>query len=103
MLSRFGGDEFALLLPSTDSRQAAHVVRRIRDKEKNLTLACIDNSGRKMRIPIRISIGAAGSDEVAPENVLSLADDRMYTDKKQYYRQLTIERDALDSTSAVNP
>jgi diguanylate cyclase (GGDEF)-like protein len=103
VLSRFGGDEFALLLPSTDSRQAAHVVRRIRDKENDLTLFCIDDSGRNVRIPIRISIGSAGSDEVAPENVLSLADDRMYTDKKQYYRRLINDGDARDAPSAGNP
>lgn len=89
VLSRIGGDEFALLLPSTDSHQARHVVARIREKEKGLALTCIDKKGSPVHIPVRISIGTAGSDETTPEKVLNLADDRMYVDKEHYYQRIT--------------
>lgn len=93
VLSRIGGDEFALLLPSTDSRQARHVVARIREKEKDLILTCIDKNGDTAYRPVRISIGTAGSDETPPEKVLQLADDRMYTDKNQYYQRVARDQD----------
>lgn len=89
VLSRIGGDEFALLLPSTDSGQARHVAKRIREKEKGLTLTCFDKNGDTVYMPVRISIGTAGSDETPPEKVSKLADDRMYTDKKLYYQRVT--------------
>jgi diguanylate cyclase (GGDEF)-like protein len=103
VLSRIGGDEFALLMSSTDSRQALHVVRRIREKEKDLTLACIDKNGNAVRIPVRISIGVAGSDEVPPEKVFAFADDRMYTDKKQYYQRIMMVPDVLDTKPFGGP
>jgi diguanylate cyclase (GGDEF)-like protein len=88
VLSRIGGDEFAFLLPSTDSGQARHVVARIREKEKDLNLTCMDKNGETVYMPVRISIGVAGSDETPPEKVSKRADDRMYMDKKQYYQQI---------------
>lgn len=86
-LSRIGGDEFALLLPATDSAQARRLLDRIRDEENRLAICCPAPDGTDMQIPIRVSIGLAGSDETRPENVLKLADQRMYTNKEHFYRQ----------------
>ncbi|MGM0452588.1 MAG: sensor domain-containing diguanylate cyclase, partial [Thermodesulfobacteriota bacterium] len=84
-LSRIGGDEFAILLPATQSREARRLLERIRDKENRLHLECRDADGRAISIAIRVSIGLAGSDETRPENVLKLADQRMYTNKEKFY------------------
>lgn len=86
-LSRMGGDEFIILLPAINSRQALTVRDRIRQKEKDLTLICHHSEHEKMKIPIRISLGLAGSDETAAEKVMKLADQRMYIDKENFYQQ----------------
>jgi diguanylate cyclase (GGDEF)-like protein len=87
ILSRIGGDEFAILLPSIDSREAQHVINRIRQNEKGLILVCDHKDQKEIRMPIRISIGLAGSDETQPEKVIKLADERMYDDKEKFYQQ----------------
>jgi len=97
ILSRIGGDEFAVLLPSIDSRDAQNVLIRIRQNEKGLSLLCTHKDHGKIRIPIRMSIGVAGSDETQPEKVLKLADDRMYIDKESFYHH------AVDALFSENP
>lgn len=89
-LARMGGDEFVVLLPATNSSQARMLVDRIRDKERTLFLDCRRKSDGNRAMPIRFSIGMAGSDETSPENVMKLADQRMYVDKEHFY-QTTIK------------
>ena len=86
VLSRIGGDEFAILLPATESAQARRVIDRLRQKECTLTLTCPESEQTKKDLPIRISIGLAGSDETPPESVMKVADQRMYADKEAFYR-----------------
>lgn len=88
-LSRMGGDEFIILLPSTDSEQAKAVVDRIRQKEKKLFLVLPKKNHETTFNPIRFSIGFAGSDEAIPEKVVKLADQRMYIDKENFYQNTT--------------
>jgi diguanylate cyclase (GGDEF)-like protein len=86
ILARIGGDEFALLLPSVDSHNAQALRRRIREEEEQLVLPVADPHNKQAEIPLRISIGLAGSDETAPEKVMKLADQRMYAEKESYYQ-----------------
>jgi diguanylate cyclase (GGDEF)-like protein len=97
ILSRIGGDEFAVLLPSISSREAQHVINRIRQKEKDLVLVSAHKDQGEKLIPIRMSIGLAGSDETQPEKVIKLADERMYMDKEIFYQQ------DMESHSSQNP
>lgn len=86
ILARIGGDEFALLLPACNSQQAHALLKRLRGEERCLFLTVREPQNRAAQIPIRISIGLAGSDETDPEKVMNLADQRMYVDKKKYYQ-----------------
>ncbi len=85
-LCRMGGDEFILLLPATASEQAKIVIKRIRNQENRLFLICRQSNGNPVEIPVRFSIGLAGSDETAPGKVMKLADQRMYSDKEKFYQ-----------------
>jgi diguanylate cyclase (GGDEF)-like protein len=85
-LSRMGGDEFIILLASTDSGEAKAAVDRIRREEEKLFLTFAKKNNEKISIPIRFSIGMGGSDEVPPEKVMKIADQRMYIDKENFYQ-----------------
>ncbi|SIR20491.1 sensor domain-containing diguanylate cyclase [Halanaerobium kushneri] len=75
--ARIGGDEFALILPETDSDEAEKICNRIKEKES-------DYLKQKNLIEIfSISIGYAvkKSEEISLEEVFRKADKRMYANK----------------------
>jgi diguanylate cyclase (GGDEF)-like protein/PAS domain S-box-containing protein len=90
--ARFGGDEFALILPETDAKAAHQVALRICES--------VANDGKEPKISI--SVGAAiypqGGDSI--ENLLREADSELYTMKRR--RVLLAESNkALPSSGAV--
>jgi len=88
IVSRIGGDEFAVLMPSTSRSQAEMLKSRIREGEKGLRVLLTPTKGAHINIRIHISIGLASSDESDPEQVMKTADDLMYLDKQLYYKRL---------------
>lgn len=84
---RYGGDEFVILCRSEDENGATALMQRVdrQVKQKNISLTTDD--GVQVETPIQMSVGLASSDQVAPEDVLKLADERMYADKERWYRE----------------
>lgn len=87
IVSRLGGDEFAVLMPSTNRVQAEILFRRITERAAGLQIECTDKNGQKHKIPLSISIGMASSDEFSPDEVMKIADTRMYSEKERFYAQ----------------
>ncbi|MGK5090386.1 diguanylate cyclase [Deltaproteobacteria bacterium TL4] len=85
MVVRLGGDEFVVLSPSTGYQNAHRLLKRIREKEKETFMECTLENGEKERVPIRVSIGLASSEDTPPLEVSKKADQRMYADKEAYY------------------
>jgi diguanylate cyclase (GGDEF)-like protein/PAS domain S-box-containing protein len=88
VLARVGGDEFALLLPKTDSSEAQAIMEHIR-------LECLDTivNVNRQEIELSISMGHATKTE-SPEpisQVLKIAEDFMY-------RRKLLERTSLHSS-----
>jgi diguanylate cyclase (GGDEF)-like protein len=82
--ARIGGDEFALLLPATDERQAATVIETIRN------LVELNNQFYSA-VPIELSIGAAtGLSGERLEDVARRADEEMYAAKREHYASLAV-------------
>ncbi|TDT37707.1 diguanylate cyclase (GGDEF)-like protein [Halospina denitrificans] len=84
-LIRLGGDEFVVLCLDCDSSQAERVVERIRQAERGTVVAVSDAHGREEAIPVRLSLGYAASDRDSEEDMMRMADQRMYADKETYY------------------
>lgn len=76
---RYGGDEFAVILPSTGAAGAAQLVSRIRD------LLCVSISYDAEHIPVSFSYGTAVAEPGAParsaEALVKEADKMLYLEK----------------------
>lgn len=79
--SRIGGDEFTILMPGADLREAQALMERIQ------SLVIMNN--KFYRDPeLSLSLGAAVSGPgISLEKVISLADDEMYKNKGLYHRR----------------
>jgi diguanylate cyclase (GGDEF)-like protein len=77
---RFGGDEFAVLLPGIAEAEAVSVAERVRDAVSGSTRGSTDSL---IRIPVEISMGIAqlGENDTF-ESLLRAADAALYRAKR---------------------
>jgi diguanylate cyclase (GGDEF)-like protein len=73
--ARFGGDEFALVLPETDAAAANRVARRICESVAN------DGKGPKLSVSVGIAVYPQNGDTI--ESLLCEADSALYSMKRQ--------------------
>ncbi|MCL2230065.1 MAG: GGDEF domain-containing protein [Treponema sp.] len=79
--SRFGGEEFTVLLPNTDNTTALHIAERLRLGAANMEVPWIDPLPQ-----VTISIGIYTFDQSTPTDVSSIirrADEALYASKKK--------------------
>ena len=76
VVARFGGDEFALILPDTDPEGARRVAERIRDRVRSNIFLRSDG----LTVRLTASLGVATLPDVAQtaEDLLRVADTAMY-------------------------
>jgi diguanylate cyclase (GGDEF)-like protein/PAS domain S-box-containing protein len=84
--ARFGGDEFALVLPETNAQAAGLVAQRICES--------VANDGNRPKITVSVGIAGYPQDGDTIEKLLSQADSALYLMKRQripapQYRQTT--------------
>ncbi|MBD3895009.1 diguanylate cyclase [Halomonas sp. ML-15] len=83
ILARYGGDEFVILFPSADLSAPERVATLIRTHLEGLKCILTTANGEEVTVTLRLSLGSASSSEVPAQEVLTLADNRMYDDKAQ--------------------
>jgi two-component system, cell cycle response regulator len=86
--SRYGGEEFCVLLPATSLEGACHVAERIRLATENLGFLV---EGKL--VPVSISIGVAGlvpEEEGAGQTLLKMADLALYESKHKGRNRVTL-------------
>ncbi|MEM9208510.1 MAG: GGDEF domain-containing protein, partial [Pseudomonadota bacterium] len=79
LLVRYGGDEFAVLLPGIEIREAIAIAERVRTAVSGTTSAGADSL---IQIPVNVSMGVAQlADDNRFESLLKAADAALYRAK----------------------
>ena len=73
--ARFGGDEFAVILPETNAKEASLVAQRVCESVAN------DNKGPKLSVSFGIAVHPQNGDTI--ESLLRHADSELYLMKEQ--------------------
>jgi diguanylate cyclase (GGDEF)-like protein len=99
VIGRFGGEEFALVLPQTSRPEAVVIAERIRVQ---IAALCINISGRPEAEPIRptVSIGVAALTSVEEQltDLLAAADMAMYKAKNAGRNQVWLSTASVSSS-----
>lgn len=82
ILSRIGGEEFAIIMPQTDTEEAFLVAERVRKNIKELIPASWKKFPRK-NITVSIGVASYPKDGKDPKNLIKAADRYLYRAKVQ--------------------
>lgn len=83
ILARYGGDEFVVLFSSAGLAAANRVAGLIRTHLEGQRCDITTANGERIELKLHLSLGSASSTETSPQEVLALADERMYDDKSK--------------------
>jgi two-component system cell cycle response regulator len=81
MLARFGGDEFALVMPYVGTREAERVVGRLCGAVRAAKIA-VDGEGRTVKATISVGVAVAAAGEGDADGLLAMADRALYQVKE---------------------
>jgi diguanylate cyclase len=88
VLSRFGGEEFTLLLPTTIMPTALEIAERLRAAVEKLKVAY---AGKELAITSSIGCAVSGpTNPLAPQEMLSMADEALYRSKENGRNRVTL-------------
>jgi diguanylate cyclase (GGDEF)-like protein len=80
-LARYGGDEFAVILPHTDQRAAGSVAERLLDRVRALDIVADDET--IVRCSVSIGIAELGDADGSVTDLIRRADEKLYDSKRQ--------------------
>ncbi|MEM8603713.1 MAG: diguanylate cyclase, partial [Cyanobacteria bacterium P01_H01_bin.121] len=99
LVTRYGGEEFAVILPNTQALGAKQVANRIRQAVQTMQLA--DEQDAPIESSITVSIGVAStipSSDRSPEQLFARADQALYEAKRQGRNRVVICAESLTPT-----
>jgi len=86
LVGRLGGEEFALLLPETDRKQALALAERLRAKCEELT---IEHEGRRFSLTVSIGVATIGDPDTDIMALIDRADKALYRAKHEGRNRVT--------------
>ncbi len=92
LAGRFGGEEFAILLPQTREPQALRIAERLRTHIAGLTIGVGEDAATEPVIRLTVSVGVASLDRIGSEltDLLAAADAALYLAKQAGRNQTRI-------------
>jgi diguanylate cyclase (GGDEF)-like protein len=85
--ARFGGDEFAVLMPASTVESAAKVAERIRERIE--TSQSLDSHGQALRVTASVGL-AMSSPAASASDIIARADEALYVAKREGKNRLRI-------------
>ncbi len=105
---RFGGEEFVIFMPNTDSRSALILAERIRSAVESAVIDVMDEEGNNIGLKKTVSIGCIGTDQISREesedsdvylnDIVEYADRAMYASKKNGRNRTTLFDESLEES-----
>jgi diguanylate cyclase (GGDEF)-like protein len=92
LAGRFGGEEFAILLPQTREAQALRIAERLRTHVASLTIPVGEEAATGPVVRLTVSVGVASLDRIGSEltDLLAAADAALYLAKQAGRNQTRI-------------
>lgn len=101
ILARYGGDEFAVILPETDKTQGFAVAEKLRSKVETTPIR-VAHDGNEHDLKMTISIGvAAGSGTTTADDIITQADRALYSAKASGRNRTELGKD--EGTPGTRP
>jgi len=84
LAGRFGGDEFAILLPQTREAQALGIAERLRTSIAAMSVPVDEDATAGPCVRVTVSVGVAALDRIGPElsDLITAADAALYLSKQ---------------------
>ncbi|MCL4457586.1 MAG: bifunctional diguanylate cyclase/phosphodiesterase [Nitrospirae bacterium] len=102
ILSRYGGDEFVIVLPEADEEQAFLVSSRIMENMEKISLMAPDGTPVRATVSIGMAVFPDHADNA--KDLFIFADNMMYKAKSEGKNKIAVptERDILDTFKAIS-
>jgi diguanylate cyclase (GGDEF)-like protein/PAS domain S-box-containing protein len=81
LATRYGGEEFAIIMPDTDMAAACAVAERLREAVMELDIALDAGTSSIVTLSIGVAAHVPGSNEAVPDWLLGQADQALYAAK----------------------
>jgi diguanylate cyclase (GGDEF)-like protein len=96
IIGRFGGEEFAILLPHTDMDSALQITERLRAKLAEITVAANHGTGPEVPLQVTVSIGVATLQTSRRDltELIAAADAALYRAKAQGRNQVCLSSES---------
>ncbi|MHB8921287.1 MAG: diguanylate cyclase [Halothiobacillus sp.] len=101
MLARYGGDEFAAILPEAGEKEAHRVASRLLTRLRNLSIKTPDGHTVSAALSIGIAIGLTHADSA--RGLFAIADSQMYRAKLAGKNQLSLPNPDAPLADLVTP
>jgi diguanylate cyclase (GGDEF)-like protein len=102
LAGRFGGEEFAILLPQTQEAQALRIAERLRTYVAGMTIGVGEDPATGPEVRLTVSVGVAAIDRIGPEltDLLAAADAALYLAKQAGRNQTRIATEGVPTPLA---
>jgi diguanylate cyclase (GGDEF)-like protein len=91
LLARIGGEEFAILLPQTDTERALHVAERLRQE---LAQRAVELAGTLLRVTVSAGVATLEATDEALESLMRRADAGLYAAKQSGRDRICVPEEA---------
>ncbi|WP_443750499.1 PleD family two-component system response regulator [Asticcacaulis solisilvae] len=86
---RFGGEEFVVLMPETESVDAGHIAERVRQQVADAPFILSD--GRQLNVTVSVGVATSQGLGDSPESLLKRADEGVYEAKSSGRNRVVIK------------